>query len=99
MIKYRAKSPKGIQQVKQQLTLGVRGVICKYLSDLLIIVSIVTGAVYLIKGISDPRIFIVYSALIGCTQIGERYFIWKLRQYFIDMDFENDFEIVVDEKN
>lgn len=93
-MQYKAKTPKGIQQVKQQLTLGARGMLCRYLSNLLVAAIIITGGVYMIKGINDPRIFIVYAALLGCAQIGEQYTAWKLRQHFADMDLENDFELV-----
>ncbi len=98
VMKYKAVTPKGIEEVKSQLKLGARGMLCQYAFRALTMAVLITAIVFVIKHTNDPRIFIVYACLMSCALIGEQYYAWQLQRHFAKMDLEKDFVLEEEEK-
>jgi len=94
VIKYKAVTRKGIELVKKQLRIGFFGFACKWVFNATSVLILISAIDHTIRQDNDPRIFILYAAMLGGATIGQAVSVFKLREHFAAMDLEHDFQKV-----
>lgn len=92
VIKYKAVTPRGIELVKKQLRIGFIGFACKWIFNVTSVLILISAIDHTIRQDNDPRIFIIYAAVLGGAMIGQAASVFKLREHFAQMDLEHDFQ-------